>query len=101
MTSSKATPARWVNVKRYLWLNSAFMMIVPLHAADLALHTGRHIYWWFGPIFVFGIIPLLDYLIGDDPSNPPVDLVPVLEKERYYRRIVYLATLIEYVSFFV
>jgi hypothetical protein len=42
---------------------------LPLHAANLALLTGWPIFWWFGRIFVFGIIPVLDYLIGDDPSN--------------------------------
>jgi alkane 1-monooxygenase len=100
MASSQAAPARWVDGKRSLWLLGALTITLPLHAAYLALHTGWHIFWWFGPIFVFGIIPVLDYLIGDDPSNPPDEVVPVLERERYYRRIVYLATLVEYVSFF-
>ena len=100
MASTQAAPARWVDGKRYLWLLGALTITLPLHAANLALQTGWHIFWWFGPIFVFGIIPVLDYLIGDDPSNPPDEVVPTLERERYYRRIVYLATLIEYISFF-
>ncbi|HZZ13093.1 MAG TPA: hypothetical protein VFE79_20600, partial [Paraburkholderia sp.] len=37
----------------------------------------------------------LDYLIGDDPDNPPEDVVPTLEDEHHCRRIVYLATFIE------
>jgi hypothetical protein len=32
---------------------------------------------------------------GDDPSNPPEVVVPTLERERYYRRVVYLATFID------
>ncbi|WP_133645547.1 alkane 1-monooxygenase [Paraburkholderia flava] len=97
--AESAGPKRWVDGKRYLWLLGALTITLPLNAAHLALLTGIHLFWWFGPIFVFGIIPVLDYLIGDDSSNPPDDVVPTLEKERYYRRIVYLATLIEYVSF--
>ncbi|CAH2799793.1 MAG: Alkane-1 monooxygenase (EC [uncultured Paraburkholderia sp.] len=49
---------------------------------------------------MFGIIPVLDYLIGNDPGNPLEEVVATLERERYYRRVVYLATFIEYVSFF-
>jgi alkane 1-monooxygenase len=100
MATTHAPPARWVDGKRYLWLLGALTITLPLHAAYLALSTGWHIFWWFGPIFVFTIIPIADYLIGDDPSNPPDEVVATLEKERYYRRIVYLATFTEYVSFF-
>ena len=57
-------------------------------------------FWWFGPLFAFGVIPVLDTLIGDDRDNPPETVVPQLERERYYRFIVYLATLVEYVAFF-
>ncbi|WP_144109245.1 alkane 1-monooxygenase [Paraburkholderia sp. BCC1886] len=99
MATSQAAPARWVDGKRYLWLLGALTITLPLHAANFALLSGWHIFWWFGPIFVFGIIPVLDSLIGDDTSNPPEDVVATLEKERYYRRVVYLATFIEYVSF--
>ena len=100
MATTDAAPKRWTDSKRYLWLLGALTITLPLHAAWLALSTGWHIFWWFGPIFVFTIIPLADYLIGDDTSNPPDDIVATLEKERYYRRIVYLATFAEYVSFF-
>jgi alkane 1-monooxygenase len=100
MATTHAARDRWTDSKRYLWLLGALTITLPLHAAWLALSTGLHIFWWFGPIFVFTIIPVADYLIGDDTSNPPDDVVPTLEKERYYRRIVYLATVTEYVSFF-
>ncbi|SDR31694.1 alkane 1-monooxygenase [Paraburkholderia fungorum] len=100
MSTTDAARDRWTDSKRYLWLLGALTITLPLHAAWLALSTGWHIFWWFGPIFVFTIIPVADYLIGDDTSNPPDDVVPTLEKERYYRRIVYLATCAEYASFF-
>ena len=43
--------------------------------------------WAFFPIiFIFGIVPILDYLIGKDPSNPDEETqVPVLSEERIYR----------------
>lgn len=44
-------------------------------------------FWAFFPlVFVFGIVPLADYLVGKDPSNPDEnDEVPALNEERIYR----------------
>ncbi|EED98903.1 alkane 1-monooxygenase [Burkholderia multivorans CGD1] len=97
---SDAPAASWSDGKRYLWLLGALTITLPIFAAQLALSTGFHVFWWFGPLFAFGVIPILDTLIGDDRDNPPEDVVPHLERERYYRLIVYLATLVEYVAFF-
>ncbi|PRD79605.1 alkane 1-monooxygenase [Burkholderia multivorans] len=100
MATSYAPAASWSDGKRYLWLLGALTITLPIFAAQLALSTGLHVFWWFGPLFAFGVIPVLDTLIGDDRDNPPEDVVPHLERERYYRLIVYLATLVEYVAFF-
>ncbi|HEF4737805.1 alkane 1-monooxygenase [Burkholderia multivorans] len=100
MATSDAPAASWSDGKRYLWLLGALTITLPIFAAQLALSTGLHVFWWFGPLFAFGVIPVLDTLIGDDRDNPPEDVVPHLERERYYRLIVYLATLVEYVAFF-
>ena len=98
MTDGSASS--WSDGKRYLWLLGALTITLPILAAQLALATGLHVFWWFGPLFAFGVIPVLDTLIGDDRDNPPETVVPQLERERYYRFIVYLATLVEYVAFF-
>ncbi|PRF20126.1 alkane 1-monooxygenase [Burkholderia multivorans] len=100
MAMSDAPAASWSDGKRYLWLLGALTITLPIFAAQLALSTGFHVFWWFGPLFAFGVIPILDTLIGDDRDNPPEEVVPHLERERYYRLIVYLATLVEYVAFF-
>ncbi|CAB5290247.1 alkane 1-monooxygenase [Burkholderia multivorans] len=100
MATSDAPAASWSDGKRYLWLLGALTITLPIFAAQLALSTGFHVFWWFGPLFAFGVIPILDTLIGDDRDNPPEEVVPHLERERYYRLIVYLATLVEYVAFF-
>ncbi|KVD77952.1 alkane 1-monooxygenase [Burkholderia sp. ABCPW 14] len=89
----------WTDTKRYWWLLGALTITLPLLAAFLALWTGWHIFWWFGPLFAFGVIPVLDMLIGVDSENPPDAVVPQLENDRYYRYVVYLATFIVYVAF--
>ncbi|RQP42369.1 alkane 1-monooxygenase [Burkholderia ubonensis] len=100
MATTDGPAAGWSDGKRYLWLLGALTITLPILAAQLALSTGIHVFWWFGPLFAFGVIPILDTLIGDDRDNPPENVVPRLEKDRYYRLIVYLATLVEYVAFF-
>ncbi|KUY78260.1 alkane 1-monooxygenase [Burkholderia cepacia] len=100
MAMTDGSASGWSDGKRYLWLLGALTITLPILAAQLALSTGLHVFWWFGPLFAFGVIPILDTLIGDDRDNPPEAMVPHLERERYYRLIVYLATLVEYVAFF-
>ncbi|KVQ43677.1 alkane 1-monooxygenase [Burkholderia cepacia] len=100
MAMTDGSTSGWSDGKRYLWLLGALTITLPILAAQLALSTGLHVFWWFGPLFAFGVIPILDTLIGDDRDNPPEAVVPHLERERYYRLIVYLATLVEYVAFF-
>lgn len=100
MAMTDGSAASWSDGKRYLWLLGVLTITLPILSAQLALSTGLHVFWWFGPLFAFGVIPILDTLIGDDRDNPPDDVVPRLERDRYYRVIVYLATLVEYVAFF-
>ncbi|KVL16989.1 alkane 1-monooxygenase [Burkholderia sp. MSMB1826] len=100
MAMTDGPASGWSDGKRYLWLLGALTITLPILAAQLALSTGLHVFWWFGPLFAFGVIPILDTLIGDDRDNPPEVVVPHLERERYYRYIVYLATFVEYVAFF-
>lgn len=100
MAMTDTSASGWSDGKRYLWLLGAVTITLPILSAQLALSTGLHVFWWFGPLFAFGVIPVLDTLIGDDRDNPPEAAVPHLERERYYRYIVYLATLVEYIAFF-
>ncbi|RQR64175.1 alkane 1-monooxygenase [Burkholderia sp. Bp9126] len=100
MAMTDGSAASWSDGKRYLWLLGVLTITLPILSAQLALSTGLHVFWWFGPLFAFGVIPILDTLIGDDRDNPPEDVVSRLERDRYYRVIVYLATLVEYAAFF-
>ncbi|KVN05408.1 MULTISPECIES: alkane 1-monooxygenase [unclassified Burkholderia] len=99
MAIRQPASADWTDTKRYWWLLGALTITLPLLAALLALSTGWHIFWWFGPLFAFGVIPVLDLLIGVDSENPPESIVPRLESDRYYRHVVYLATFVVYVAF--
>ena len=88
-TTATNTTAPWVDGKRYLWLLSPAIPILVLMALGLYQWTGFGLFAWGGPILLYGLIPLLDWMIGEDPHNAPESAVAQLENDPYYRGIVY------------
>lgn len=86
--------------KRYLWILSAVVPTLPLAGYALFNLTGWHIFWWFAIIFIYALLPALDYILGGDRNNPPESAVPELENDRYYRVLTYLFLPIQYGVFF-
>jgi len=82
------TPVQWVDRKRKLWLLAFIVPTFPLVAVWLATATGLDVFWFWGILFAFGLVPLADVLIGDDPSNPPEEIAKALQADPWYRWIV-------------
>ena len=91
-----ATP--YVDGKRPLWPLALVIPVLPLLSLALALGTGSPWSWWLTPVFVFGVIPAADLLLGDDRGNPPEDAVPALQASPYYRWITYLFLPVQYAA---
>lgn len=72
--------------------------MLPFLAGGLVKATGLGLFWWFGPIFLFGFMPVLDTLIGKDSQNPPDSVIASLELDRYYRWCVYLFIPLQFAS---
>lgn len=77
--------------KRWFWLLSvvfpALGTIGPVSHLLGAASAG----WFAVPFLLFyGVVPIADWLLGEDPSNPPESEVPALEVDGYYRAILYL-----------
>ncbi|MEZ5466867.1 MAG: alkane 1-monooxygenase [Lysobacterales bacterium] len=76
--------------KRYAWLLS--LAVPALVGAGpllyLALPDTRLL--WLPMVLVYLFLPVFDYLMGVDQSNPPESAVPALEADRYYRVITWL-----------
>jgi alkane 1-monooxygenase len=64
----------------------------------LASTTGWGIFWYFGPILIFGVIPLIDLIAGIDRDNPPDDVIAALEADKYYRWITYAFLPLQYIA---
>jgi len=92
------TLATWTDSKRYAWLLGLLVPGLPFMAWALVEATGVGLLWFFGPLFVFGVMPVLDRVIGDDTANPPDSVVQWLEQDRYYRWCTYLYLPLQYAS---
>ena len=95
-TGETLDQAGWRDAKRYLWLLGLFVPTMPFLAWGLVQVTGLGIFWFYGPVLVFGIFPLADLLFGMDAENPPDSLIKWLEQDRYYRWCTYLYIPIQY-----
>ena len=70
-----AEQVRWRDPKRYAWLLGLIVPTLPFLAWGLVEATGLGVFWFYGPVLIFGIFPLLDALGGLDPSNPPDSVI--------------------------
>ncbi|MBO9531358.1 MAG: alkane 1-monooxygenase [Solirubrobacteraceae bacterium] len=88
----------WKDGKRYAWLLGLAVPLIPFAAYLLVELTGLGVFWWFGPAFIFGLMPLMDKIGGDDTSNPPESVIKWLENDHYYRWCTYLFIPIQYAA---
>jgi alkane 1-monooxygenase len=86
----------WHDPKRYAWLLGLVVPTLPFLSYGLVHLTGLGVFWFYGPMLVFGIFPPLDLWSGMDPTNPPDDVIKWLEQDRYYRWCTYLYLPVQY-----
>jgi alkane 1-monooxygenase len=86
----------WRDPKRYFWLLGLVVPTLPFLAWALVQITGLGVFWFYGPVLVFGIFPLLDLAVGLDARNPPDSVIKQLEQDRYYRWCTYLYIPVQY-----
>ncbi|MEO8123118.1 MAG: alkane 1-monooxygenase [Burkholderiales bacterium] len=71
--------------KRWFWALSVVYPLLPFVGIAAHAATGRQILLGLPLLISYGLMPLLDALIGEDENNPPEAIVPQLEQDRYYR----------------
>jgi alkane 1-monooxygenase len=86
----------WRDPKRIAWLLGLIVPTLPFLTWGLVHLTGVRAFWFYGPMLVFGIFPLLDLAIGMDARNPPDAVIKWLEQDRYYRWCTYAYLPIQY-----
>ena len=66
----EAAVPQWRDRKRYLWPLGLAIPLMPFAAWGLVSATGLGVFWWWGPLFLYGLLPVLDTIIGTDAANP-------------------------------
>ena len=90
----------WQDNKRWLWILSVLYPLQPFIGIALHAKTG-HEAWLFLPFFLnYVIAPIADILSGADPNNPPEEIVPQLEQDRFYRYLTYAVVPLHFVALF-
>lgn len=84
--------------KRRLWCLSLVLPLLPLVGIVLYLQHSQE--WLLAtPLLIaYVFIPLFDWLLGTDTSNPPEEIVPQLEEDRYYRRLTWCSVPLHFVT---
>ena len=62
---------RWRDRKRYAWLLGLIVPLLPFISWGLVELTGLGVFWFYGPLFIFGVFPLLDLIAGLDATTRP------------------------------
>jgi alkane 1-monooxygenase len=90
------SPTTWTDPKRHAWLLGLVIPTLPFLSWGLVQLTGLGLFWFYGPVVVFAIFPLLDLAVGMDARNPPDSVIKWLEQDRYYRWCTYLYIPVQY-----
>ena len=89
----------WRDKKRYLWIISVLAPAVPALGALLMVWSGNPLWSALAVVFYYGFIPLADTVVGEDPNNPPVEILDQLTEDRWYRILLFAAVAIQWISF--
>ncbi|OHU26883.1 alkane 1-monooxygenase [Mycobacteroides franklinii] len=75
----------WRDPKRHAWLLGLVIPVLVPWSWILVKVTEWTLFWWWGVILVFGIIPVLDWVVGADSANAPESALKSLQNDKYYR----------------
>lgn len=97
--------AIWQDKKRHLWLlglvvpTMLFLMLPLVWAMNQAgWHLASQIPLWIGPFLIYLLLPAVDLWVGADGQNPPDEVMPALENDKYYRYATYAYIPFQYAS---
>lgn len=84
--------------KRAWWSLSVVYPLMPLTGIAAHHFTGWQIALALPLVISYGLMPLLDALIGEDHNNPPEAVVPQLEADRYYRWLTWATVPLHWIA---
>lgn len=91
---------RSLDSKRYLWLASPILPLLPLLGLWFYHLTASEWVLAFPLVLSYIGLPLLDLIFGEDESNPADSAIEQLENDSYYRWLTYLTVPTHFISLF-
>ena len=99
-TTASGEAIYWQDNKRWLWILSVLYPLQPFIGIALHAATGQEA-WLFLPLLLnYVMAPVADILFGADPNNPPEEIVPQLDQDRFYRYLTYAVVPLHFVALF-
>ncbi len=84
--------------KRHWWLLSVVYPLVPFVGMWAHATSGYQIALGLPLLISYGLMPLLDAIMGEDENNPPEAVVPHLDADRYYRWLTWLTVPLHFIA---
>lgn len=95
----------WKDRYRYfrplpLLVPAIVFLLIPLLIAlnHRGLQNVAELFCWTGPVLLYFLAPVLDWLIGRDSDSPPDDAIAGLEASRFYRWTVWAFIPLQFAS---
>ncbi len=74
--------------KRYFWIASIILPLTPL-AVIYGYYLVDSPFMLLAPLLLaYALIPVLDHFMGVDKTNPPEEIVPLLDDDPYYKTLL-------------
>ena len=96
--SPTGKPVTYRDRKRAWWSLSVVYPLLPFAGIWAHAATGWPAALALPLVISYGLMPLLDALLGEDPSNPPEEVVAQLEADRYYRLLTWATVPLHFVA---
>ena len=92
-------PQPYRDRKRYAWILSLLVPTLVGFGPLLMVTSGDVRALWLPVAFFYLVAPLLDWIMGEDLSNPPESAVAALDADPFYRWITYLLVPVLWTAF--
>ncbi|ARU57749.1 alkane 1-monooxygenase [Oleiphilus messinensis] len=89
-----AQERRWGAIKKYWYMITFVVPFAVIASAYMAMVTGSGQWLWALAVIFWVVIPVVDYVFGEDPYNPTEEEENKLkETSGYYKGVLYIATI--------
>ena len=89
---------KWAMAKRHWYLITLIVPAILIFSGVMAIETQSGQWLWLLTVVFFIVIPIVDWVVGSDSFNPSEEEQEVLKEDRYYVKILYVATAFQWVG---